>query len=249
MENNSYKKLESKIDNLKEIISKVNTIEILLAINHETLIVRENYQERIGLNSPVRQFQYLYGLAVSTEKIADIVSLDDELWEEIKELLNQIFHCYGYIFFPKEYKSNENINMKLLKENEVSMSAFIEYFNNSMLCYVEQIIYRIKRWFQKYDNLIKMETNCSVNDFIDFYDFTMNSSQKKWKLLCKQREKNYEIHREINEGLCLSELDCWLKTITLYRNLERFERESKKLCEINICEIKKNLEKKRQLPF
>lgn len=249
MENNSYKELESKIDNLKEIISKVNTIEILLAINHETLIVRENYQERIGLNSPVRQFQYLYGLAVSTEKISDIVSLDDELWGEIKELLNQIFYYYGYIFFPKEYKSKENINMKLLKENEVSMSAFIEYFNNSMLCYVEQIIDRIKRWFQKYDNLIKKETNCSVNDFIDFYDFTINSIQKKRNLLYKQRKRIYEIHREINEGLCLSELDCSLKTITLYRNLERFEREFNKLCEINICEIKKKFGEEKTITF
>ena len=51
MENNSYKELESKIDNLKEIISKVNTLEILLAINRETLIVGENYQESIGLNN------------------------------------------------------------------------------------------------------------------------------------------------------------------------------------------------------
>ena len=249
MENNSYKKLESKIDNLKEIISKVNTIEILLAINHETLIVRENYQERIGLNSPVRQFQYLYGLTISTEKIPDIVSLDDELWGEIKELLNQIFYCYGYILFPKEYKSKENIDMKLLKENEVSMSAFIEYFNNSMLCYVEQIIDRIKRWFQKYDNLIKKETNCSVNDFIDFYGFTMNSSQKKWKLLCKQRENIYEIHREINEGLCLSELDCQLKTITLYRNLERLKREFEKFGVIKIYEIKKRFGEEKTIAF
>jgi hypothetical protein len=178
LENNSYKELESKIDNLKEIISKVNTIEILLAINHETLIVRENYQERTGLSSPFSQFQYLYGLTVSTEKISDIISLGDDIWGEIKKLLNQIFYCYGYIFFPKEYKSKENINMKLLKEREVSMLAFIEYFNNFMLCYVEQIIDRIKRWFKDYDNLIKIETNCSVNDFIDFYDFTMNSIQK-----------------------------------------------------------------------
>jgi len=106
LENNSYKELESKIDNLKEIISKVNTIEILLAINHETLIVRENYQERIGLTSPFKQYQYLYGLTISTEKIVDITPLNDELWEEIKNLLNQIFFYYGDIFFQK------NTNLK-----------------------------------------------------------------------------------------------------------------------------------------
>jgi hypothetical protein len=117
LENNSYKELESKIDNLKEIISKVNTIEILLAINHETLIVRENYQERIGLTSPFKQYQYLYGLTISTEKTPEIVPLDDEIWRKIKKLLNQIFYYYGDIFFPKEYKSKENINMKLLKES------------------------------------------------------------------------------------------------------------------------------------
>ena len=249
MENNSYKELESKIDNLKEIISKVNTIEILLAINHETLIVRENYQERTGLTSPFIQFQYLYGLAVSTEKIPDIVPLDDDIWGEIKKLLNQIFYCYGYIFFPKEYKSKENINMKLLKESEVSMSAFIEYFNNFMLCYVEQIIDRIKRWFKNYDNLIKIETNCSVNDFLDFYSFVVNSIQKKMKLLYKIRENIDEIHREINEGLCLSELDYSLKTITLYRNLERLEREFDKLCEIKICEIKKRFGEEKTIAF
>jgi hypothetical protein len=249
LENNSYNELEVKIDNLKEIISKVNTIEILLAINHETLIVRENYQERIGLTSPFSQFQYLYGLAVSTEKIQDIVPLDDELWGEIKKLLNQIFYCYGDNFFPKEYKSKENINMKLLEESEISMSAFIEYFNNLMLCYVEQIVDRIKRWFKNYDNVVKSETNCSVNDFLDFYGFIVKSAQKKWKLLYKQREKIYEIHREINEGLCLSEFDCFLKTITLYRNLERLEREFDKLCEIKICRIKQRFGEEKTISF
>ena len=249
MEKNSYKELESKIDNLKEIISKVNTIEILLAINHETLIVRENYQERIGLTSPFSQFQYLYGLAVSTEKITEIVPLDSELWGKIKKILNQIFYYYGDNFFPKEYKSKENINMKLLEESEISMSAFIEYFNNFMLCYVEQIVDRIKRWFKKYDNLIKIETNCSVDDFLDFYGFIVNSTQKKWKLLYKQRGNIDEIYRELNEKLYLSEFDCFLKTITLHRNLERLEREFDKLCEIKICEIKKRFGEEKTIAF
>jgi len=249
LEKNSYKELESKIDNLKEIISKVNTIEILLAINHETLIVRENYQERIGLTSPFSQFQYLYGLAVSTEKITEIVPLDSELWGKIKKILNQIFYYYGDNFFPKEYKSKENINMKLLEESEISMSAFIEYFNNFMLCYVEQIVDRIKRWFKKYDNLIKIETNCSVDDFLDFYGFIVNSTQKKWKLLYKQRGNIDEIYRELNEKLYLSEFDCFLKTITLHRNLERLEREFDKLCEIKICEIKKRFGEEKTIAF
>jgi len=249
LKNNSYNELESKIDNLKEIISKVNTIDILLAINHETLIVRENYQERIGLTSPFSQFQYLYGLAVSTEKIPDIVPLSDEIWREIKKLLNQIFFEYGNLFFPKERKSNENINMKLLEERETSMSAFIEYFNNFMLCYVEQIVDRIKRWFKKYDDVIKTETNCSVDDFLDFYGFIVNSTQKKWKLLHKQRRNIDEIYRELNEKLYLSEFDCFLKTITLYRNLERLEREFDKLCEIKICEIKKKFGEEKTITF
>jgi len=249
LEKNSYKELELKIDNLKEIISKVNTIEILLAINHETLIVRENYQERIGLTSPFSQFQYLYGLAVSTEKIPDIVPLDDELWGEIKKLLNQIFYYYGYNFFPKEYKSKENINMKLLEESEVTMSAFIEYFNNFMLCYVEQIVDRIKRWFKNYDNVVKSETNCSVNDFLDFYGFIVKSAQKKWKLLYKQREKIYEIHREINEGLCLSEFDCFLKKISLSRNLEKLEKEFDKVCMFSVSDIKKRFGEEKTIAF
>jgi len=249
VKNNSYKELESKIDNLKEIISKVNTLEILLAINRETLIVGENYQESIGLNSPFIQFQYLYGLAVSTEKISNIVPLDDEIWGEIKKLLNQIFYDYANIFFLKEFKSKENNNMKLLKESEVSFLAFIEYFNNFMLCYVEQIVDRIKRWFNKYDNVIKIETNCSVDDFLDFYGFIVNSAQKKWKLLYKQREKIYEIEREINEGLCLSEFDCFLKTISLSRHRETLEKEFDKVCMFSIGEIKKRFGKEKTIAF
>ena len=249
MENNSYKELESKIDNLKEIISKVNTIEILLAINHETLIVRENYQERIGLTSPFRQFQYLYGLAVSTEKTPEIVPLDDEIWRKIKKLLNQIFYYYGDIFFPKEYKSKENINMKLLKESEVSMSAFIEYFNNFMLYYVEQIVDRIKRWFKDYDNLIKIETNCSVNDFLDFYDFIVNSTQEKMKLLYKIRENIDEIYNILNEKLYFSEFDHFLKRISLSRNLEKLEKEFDKVCMFSVSDIKQRFGEEKTIAF
>ena len=249
MKENSYNELESKIDNLKKIISTVNTIEILLAINHETLIVRENYQERIGLNSPLIQFQYLYGLAVSQEKIPEIVPLDDEIWRKIKKLLNRIFYYYGNIFFPKEYKSKENINMKLLKEREVSMSAFIEYFNNFMLCYVEQIVDRIKRWFKNYDNLIKIETNCSVNDFLDFYDFIVDSTYKKIKSLDKIRENIDEIYNILNEKLYFSEFDCFLKKISLSRNLEKIEKEFDKVCIFSVSNIKQRFREEKTIAF
>jgi hypothetical protein len=66
----------------------------------------------------------------------------------------------------------------------------------------------------------------------------VKSAQKKWKLLYKQREKIYEIHREINEGLCLSEFDCFLKTIPLYRNLEKLEKEFNKVCMFSVSDIK-----------
>jgi len=249
LKENSYNELESKIDNLKKIISTVNTIEILLAINHETLIVRENYQERIGLNSPLIQFQYLYGLAVSQEKIPEIVPLDDEIWRKIKKLLNRIFYYYGNIFFPKEYKSKENINMKLLKEREVSMSAFIEYFNNFMLCYVEQIVDRIKRWFKNYDNLIKIETNCSVNDFLDFYDFIVDSTYKKIKSLDKIRENIDEIYNILNEKLYFSEFDCFLKKISLSRNLEKIEKEFDKVCIFSVSNIKQRFREEKTIAF
>jgi len=249
LKNNSYNELESKIDNLKEIISKVNTIDILLAINHETLIVRENYQERVGLTSPFSQFQYLYGLAVSTEKMPDIVPLNDEIWREIKKLLNQIFFEYGNLFFPKECKSIENINMKLLEEREISMSAFIEYFNNFMLCYVEQIVDRIKRWFKKYDDVIKTETNCSVNDFLGFYDFIMNSVQENWNCCIEIRENVDELYNKINNKLYFSELDYTLKSISLSQNLEKLVKEFDKVCIICISDIKQRFGEEKTIAF
>lgn len=249
LKHNYYKELEAEINNLIEMISRVHTIDILLAINQETLIVNENYQEKIGLTSPFSQFQYLYGLAVSTKKVQDVIPLNDELWREIKKILNQIFFHYSFIFLSEEYQHKENLNMKLLKENDISMFAFLEYFNNFMLCYVEQIIDRIKRWFQKYDNVLKRETNCSLNDFLDFYDFIMTTIQERWKTLYKKHKRINEIYKEINEGACLSELDCSLKTIIFYRDLEILEKEFKKLCVIKICEIEKKFGEEKTKSF
>jgi len=244
-----YTELETKIDNLIEIISKIPTIDILLAMNQETLIVRENYQENVGLNSPFSQFQYLYGLVVSTKKVQDTIPLNNDLWIEIKELLNKIYLQYINIFFLEEYRNKENTSMTLFKKNDISMFAFLEYFNNFMLCYVEQVVDRIKRWFYKYDDVIKKKTNCSVDDFLNFYGFFISIVQTRWEKLQKKYKIINDINKEFDTGSYLSELDYSLKNITLHRKIKKLEKEFNNLCVIEICKIEKRFGKEKTKSF
>jgi hypothetical protein len=123
------------------------------------------------LIAPQRQLFYLAGLHLTSKKDENAETkyqYTDEEWVHIENLLIEIETGYEENFYP-----NEGITLDdVLKEQRlVGLIYHLNYFNQGDLNYEEQIIERIKIYFEPFDDKIKKHFGLSFNEFISIYRF------------------------------------------------------------------------------
>ena len=75
-------------------------------------------------------------------------------WVEIVELLEQVYSCYAFMYFPSSKKEAENARQR---DGRLAMPAFIDYFFTANLSYTDQVSERIERWFKPFDSEVRRE--------------------------------------------------------------------------------------------
>jgi hypothetical protein len=113
-----------------------------------------------SLQSPYKQIFHLLGLMLATPAI-QARDIDQSLWRKIEASLNDVFDSYMWAFFPSE-KGKPTNTEDWHRVRDVSMPAFLNYFNTMTLAYREQIIHRIQTWFSPFNNLIKESTGLDI---------------------------------------------------------------------------------------
>lgn len=165
--------LENHSKKLKEIISTFETKWFLGHISGLIMNIVSGLAESEikNLSSPLRQLYYLGGLLI-TSKDDNITQFaidedNEQIWNEIVDLLNEIEKEYEKMFLPKE---NDLINSDWLKMREVAMPSFLSYFNQGPLNYEEQKINWVKDLYSDFDDKISAHFDLKTSDFINFYN-------------------------------------------------------------------------------
>ena len=169
MSDDFQKKLEEKINDLKEILSKVDTMNFLGTISTEFGVTIDPYAsifEKTSLSSPFKQYLYVIGLLLSTEEKIEKQDLDYLPMDEIKQILNEIVDLYAIMFFPKQ---GEEINSQWYQARKISMPVFLNYFNTNSLTYEEQVISKIRKWYGPYSDIIKDKIGISVDELLEIF--------------------------------------------------------------------------------
>ncbi|TLS36791.1 hypothetical protein [Pseudalkalibacillus caeni] len=186
-----YDKLEAKIYKLKDILSEIDTENLLGLVATEfgiTLDTSESIFKKTQLKSPFKQYLYLIGLMLSTKDNCKS-SKNNPPMEKIKTLLNEITDYYVELFLPVE---GQEVDERWLASRKISMPVFLNYFNTNSLTYEEQVIERIRNWFTPFDKYIKEQIGISVNELICIFTFIRDNLQKRFDEVQVLQGKMYE---------------------------------------------------------
>ncbi|RIJ41835.1 hypothetical protein [Pontibacter oryzae] len=197
--------LEEKSKQLKNLVAQFDSKMFLGELSGmKQFISPTNQLESLkGLKSPLRQFYYLASLNLtsSPENITKD-RFSDEEWEEIKSLLIEIEEGYIQYFLPD---GETEISEEWIKKRKVAMPSFLNYFNQTALNYEEQVIERIKLYFNPLEKEIINQFGLSIDDFISIYNYIDSVPNKflEEKIHKKEGQQTWEEFAEsmIEQGI------------------------------------------------
>lgn len=176
----STRSQEDIIDELKNELSTVS--EIALLTHAMRLIVELDFRKTSelynNLESPMKQALYLIDVFYSMGGKGGTGDMTREKIETVSALLGEMEMAYfSSIAFPNEgdiFHDERDIKI------EVSLPTFLNHFSNAKLCYEEQTLDRIVRYFSPYDKWICDKYGFSVDDAIKFILHIRNLNNKKF---------------------------------------------------------------------
>jgi len=170
MRKDLVKRLDKKIDELKDLLKNIDAESILGQITIDLMykVGETNLAEKTKLSSPYRQYMYLYALVVSEDRGENRIVTDAD-WEKIKSLLEEITYIYSDIFWPTKEELETGLDNFWKTSRELTMMSFIDYFNTFELNYEEQVLKRINRWYKPFTNEIKELLGFNLEEALEFY--------------------------------------------------------------------------------
>lgn len=174
-----HRSIEDIVDALKQELMVVKEESLLI---HTMLLILELDQRKISplythLQSPMRQTLYLIDVYYSIEIRKEVVDMDEERWDRIAMLLDEIEMTYFVnIGFPND---GDLYHDERDKKIEVSLPTFLTYFSNAEFSYEEQTLDRIVRYFKPYDGYIQSRYGFTIDEVLKFISHTRKLNNDK----------------------------------------------------------------------
>ena len=129
------------------------------------------------LQSPMKQTLYLIDIYFSINIREESIDMDDERWERIAILLDEIEMTY---FIKIGFYNNGDIyHDERDKKIEVSLETFLGYFSNAVLSYEEQTLDKIVRYIKPYDKYIQSRYGFNTEEALKFVSHIRKLNNKK----------------------------------------------------------------------
>lgn len=106
-------------------------------------------EERLA--SPAKQIPFLLGVLLSEAEPESPLDFGEVEWERAKSILDQLFFAYMLLYMPSEEELGV-LAPEWYRVREVSMLAFLHYFNTGLLASVPQVVERIKIYLVPFDS-------------------------------------------------------------------------------------------------
>ncbi|KLQ28316.1 hypothetical protein ABR33_19255 [Enterobacter bugandensis] len=179
MSNSAFISLEAKIKKLKEVVKDLDTNTL------STYCFWEMYKfatlgQKIDLQSPARQMQYLFGIASSAnEPVEPSKNIDGKL-TQIVTLLNEIFGKYMRAYFPTKEDLKNGLEDEWHKVREIAMPMFLGYFFEGQKIATMEYKNIIKSSFNGFEDEIKEHFGLNHHEMLEIIDLIGDIIQKKY---------------------------------------------------------------------
>lgn len=240
MDDRLHKKMLEDTEELRALIGECSTTTIVGSISLKFL---KWPSEDIGLVSPYRQLFFLLGLMLTKPEPKQPKEFDERCWEKSRELLQRIFGAYAYMFWPTPEEA-PYINSEWRRAREVSMPAFLHYFNSGLLASTLQLKNRIERYIVPFDHFVHQIYGITGSEMLNILDSVSQIIQRDYDELIVAKSREEKARHELLER---AELEGWnrdrirseaLKSPYLTQ-LESFSNNLNKIFKIEYNELKK----------
>ena len=151
---------------LRDLLSPYSTETIAGMCSSKLMSWFSTWDEVSPLISPTRQVFFLLGLMLSTEEPAEPQMFGDLEFQKAVVLLNDIFQAYAVMYWPSP-EEEPQITDDWRHVREVSMPAFLHYFNTTLMASVEQIIKRVERYLAPFDSEFEEIAGLSATEALE----------------------------------------------------------------------------------
>lgn len=166
--------LKNELVHVKEESFLVHAMRLILELEQ-----RKTSHLYVHLQSPMKQTLYLIDVYYSVEKRDENLDMNDNLWERIALLLDEIEMTY---FVNIGFNNDRDLyHDERDGKIEISLPTFMDYFGSSNLIYEEQTLDKITRYFKQYEyeDYIKENLGFSIDEVLKFISHvrTLNNNR------------------------------------------------------------------------
>ena len=154
----------------------------------------------IRLTSIVRQMAYLINLSLSNPKKGE------ESIYSFSEIVKMLENMEKYYKEQYDFKEVVDYYGETYKKNLVAQTTYLNYFLNTSLVYVEQIIERIQVTFSSLEDFISESINIGIDDLITFFFETTQISSLKF-MECYSNFINQNVDKNADGTYCYPDSD------------------------------------------
>jgi transcriptional regulator with XRE-family HTH domain len=129
------------------------------------------------LTSPAKQIPFLLAVLLSRPEPANPRDFGKTEWEQAKSILERLFSAYMFLYMPTK-KQLGTLAPEWYRVREVSMLAFLHYFNNGLLASVQQIAERVKVYLVPFDTELSELLGINASESIAICQWISDRLQK-----------------------------------------------------------------------
>ncbi len=159
------------------------------------------------LSSPSKQIPFLLAVLLAGQEPESPVDFGKDEWDRAKLILDKLFFAYMSLYMPSEEELG-TLAPEWHRVREVSMLAFLHYFNTGLFASVHQVEERIKRYLAPFDAELSATLGISatqalticrwINDQLqksldDVRASVLAESDGRRKLLDKAKEEQWSV--------------------------------------------------------
>ena len=129
------------------------------------------------LSSPAKQIPFLLAVLLSGQEPESPIDFSKEQWEKAKSILDRLFSSYMYLYMPPKEELG-TLAPEWHRVREVSMLAFLHYFNTGFLASIHQLVERIRIYLTPFDLELSAALGISASQALAICEWIADQLQK-----------------------------------------------------------------------
>lgn len=129
------------------------------------------------LSSPAKQIPFLLAVLLSGQEPESPVDFGKDEWERAKSILDRLFSSYMSLYMPTKAELG-TLAPEWHRVREVSMLAFLHYFNTGLLASVHQVVERVRIYLAPFDTELSAAIGISASQALAICEWIADRLQK-----------------------------------------------------------------------